>query len=263
MKSKNIIYYFSATGNSLVIANDLARELGGADVISIPHALNKGIDTDYDRVGIVFPVYMFGVPLIVARFLKQFVVKDHAYVFAVANYGGIAGGALTTTRRILKERGIKLDAGFGIVMPGNYTPLYGAIPGDKQKEIFDKEKARAKEIAGIIMKKTTGILEKKPSFINRMLCDFIYWGGASQVPGSDKGFWVTDKCTSCGLCEKVCPVANISMDNGKPRWLHHCESCLACLQWCPVEAIQYKKSTLGKKRYHHPNIKAVEIVREH
>lgn len=31
-----------------------------------------------------------------------------------------------------------------------------------------------------------------------------------------------------------------------------CDQCFACLQWYPQNALQYGKSTMDKKRYHHP-----------
>ncbi|MDD5174607.1 MAG: EFR1 family ferrodoxin [Candidatus Omnitrophica bacterium] len=257
-----VIYYFSATGNSLVIANDLAKELGDTDVVAMVEALDKPVDTVYDNVGIVFPVYISGLPLIVARFLKNLNISNNTYYFAVTNFGGMPGRALALTRKILKERGASLAAGFGILMPGNYTPLYGAAAKDKQKAIFDKEKVRIKEIAGKVREGATGILEEKLFSIGAILYALLYKKGSSEIPAADAGFWITDKCTSCGLCEKVCPVANIAMENGRPKWLHHCEQCMACLQWCPVEAIQYKQSTAGKEHYHHPDIKISDIIKQ-
>jgi len=44
------------------------------------------------------------------------------------------------------------------------------------------------------------------------------------------------------------------MKNDKPSWIHQCEQCLACIQWCPQEAIQYGKKTVRYQRYHHPEI---------
>ena len=63
----------------------------------------------------------------------------------------------------------------------------------------------------------------------------------------------------------VCPCGNIDLAAGKPAWLHHCEQCMACIQWCPQEAIQFGKKTAGYGRYHHPEVKLPEIVaaREH
>jgi hypothetical protein len=35
---------------------------------------------------------------------------------------------------------------------------------------------------------------------------------------------------------------------------------MACLQWCPAEAIQYGKATKARKRYHHPQAKAKDFM---
>jgi MinD superfamily P-loop ATPase len=37
---------------------------------------------------------------------------------------------------------------------------------------------------------------------------------------------------------------------------------MACLQWCPVEAIQYGKKTIGRKRYHHPSIAVADMFKK-
>ncbi|MBN1673737.1 MAG: hypothetical protein JXR37_22005 [Kiritimatiellae bacterium] len=48
--------------------------------------------------------------------------------------------------------------------------------------------------------------------------------------------------------------------NEKPSWLHRCEQCLACLHWCPQEAIQVGKKTVGRARYHHPDVRARDLM---
>lgn len=203
---------------------------------------------------------MFGLPLIIADFLKAIKVKPGAYVFMVATLGGLPGRAHSLAKHILRKQGIELAAGFSARMPGNYTPLYGAIPRERQEKMFTEEKIKIKEIAEYVRQQKRGVIEEKPFLINLLFYKLLYWGGMRQVSKSDKGFWVNDACTKCGLCEKACPVANIRLKEGKPEWLHNCQRCLACLQWCPAEAIQYKKSTSGKKRYHHPQITAQDII---
>jgi ferredoxin len=254
------IYYFSATGNSLVVANDLARELGGAEVIPIAKVLNAGAEELSGTAGIVFPVYMFGLPLIVAKFLKSLKAKEGVYVFSVATFGGLPGRAHSLAEQILKKRGIKLSAGFSVLMPGNYTPLYGAIPKEKQDDMFSKEKLKVKKIAAFIREQKSVHFEQGPFLANFLIYKLLYQIGSSQIPKEAKSYWVTDDCIKCGLCAKVCPVENIQMRDGRPLWLDHCEHCVACLQWCPVEAIQYKKSTLGRKRYHNPDVTAQDIA---
>jgi len=52
------------------------------------------------------------------------------------------------------------------------------------------------------------------------------------------------------------------MINEKPSWLHRCEQCLACLQWCPQEAIQYGEKTVKYPRYHHPEVVLKDILEQ-
>ncbi|MFH0858317.1 MAG: EFR1 family ferrodoxin [Candidatus Omnitrophota bacterium] len=259
---KAIIYYFSATGNSLKVARDLAQELNGAVVYPVTKALKENQDESYNALGIVFPVYMFGLPLIIVDFLKYIKVRPGAYFFSVATLGGLPGRAHSLAKKILCKRDIKLAAGFSVLMPGNYTPLYGAIPNEQQEKMFTNEKNKIKNIAEYVRLQKRVTIEEKPFLINLLLYKLLYWAGSRTIPDSDKGFWINDACTKCGLCEKVCPVANIRLKEGRPEWLHNCQHCMACLQWCPVEAVQYKKSTHRKKRYHHPLITAQDITEQ-
>jgi MinD superfamily P-loop ATPase len=80
-----------------------------------------------------------------------------------------------------------------------------------------------------------------------------------NVLKSDKEFYADEKCTSCGDCEHVCPVNNIRIVESKPEWLHHCQQCLACINYCPEKAIQYNSKTLSFGRYHHPEIN-IEVI---
>jgi ferredoxin len=256
------ICYFSATGNSLSVANDLSVELGNTAVVPVTRALKTGVNVSYDSLGIVYPVYMFGLPLIIAEFLKSSAIKPGSYVFSVATYGGLPGRPHSLSRNILKKRGIELACGFSVLMPGNYTPMYGAIAKQRQEKMFAQEKSRVKEIAQLVRQKKRGIVEEQPILLNTLLYSLLYKGGSAMIPLSAKGFWATDSCNECGKCALVCPVANIELRDGKPVWLEHCQHCMACLQWCPAEAIQYKKSTLGKKRYHHPQVTQEAIMRQ-
>jgi epoxyqueuosine reductase QueG len=52
------------------------------------------------------------------------------------------------------------------------------------------------------------------------------------------------------------------MTNEKPSWLHQCDQCLACLQWCPQEAIQYGKKTVQYERYHQPEVTLDDMLEQ-
>ncbi|WP_294379466.1 EFR1 family ferrodoxin, partial [uncultured Clostridium sp.] len=97
-------------------------------------------------------------------------------------------------------------------------------------------------------------IEKSHALIDRLFTNYFY-KDVIEFHERDRNFIVSDKCTSCGLCIKKCPVGNITMKNGKPKWNHKCELCLSCIQSCPKEAINYGEKTKGRKRYLNPNVK--------
>lgn len=257
MKTK--IFYFSGTGNSLTVARDLAAELGDSEVINIAKVIDQDIKLDCDNVGLVFPVYIWGPPLIVTRFIKK-LNPAAKYFFAVASYGGFPGGTFSIIKKAFTQQGIRLNAGFGVLMPGNYTPMYGAKPVAAQDKMFKKEKAKIKEIASSVRKNLSTKLPGNGFFINWLFTELLYKSAAGQIPMLAKDFWVTEKCDGCGICAKVCPTKNIALENKKPRWGQKCEQCLACLQWCPKEAIEYGKSTKNKKRYRHPAMTVKDFI---
>jgi MinD superfamily P-loop ATPase len=83
-----------------------------------------------------------------------------------------------------------------------------------------------------------------------------------KVYASDKSFYANEDCTNCGICESVCPVNNIVLTEGLPQWQHKCQQCLACINFCPENAIQFGTKSLETGRYHHPEITVQEIMNQ-
>ena len=255
-----VIYYFSGTGNSRAIARDIASELE-ARVCSIAGiAKEKEISEDADIVGIVYPVYAFGIPLIVERFISKLDLRENVYVFTVANYAMVQGAGITKAHRLLRRKGIKPKAGFGVIMPNNYTPFGEAISEEKQQVLFRAEKDKVKKIAEVVRERETVRAETGFFLARWFFSEPICIVSSAIMPGEDKKFHLNSKCNSCGICAKVCPADNIEMQSGKPTWRHHCEQCLACFHRCPQEAIEIGKSTEGKKRYRHETVTSQDMI---
>ena len=68
-------------------------------------------------------------------------------------------------------------------------------------------------------------------------------------------FQTDDTCISCGQCVENCPMNNITLESGKPTWGKQCTHCMACICYCPTEAIEYGKKSMGKPRYHFEQLK--------
>lgn len=257
---KTLLYYYTGTGNSLWIARELARRIEGEMEL---HSLGGNYSVpaaECRRLGLIFPVHIWGVPRRVREFVDKLSVLTDCYIFALAVNAGQVAGTLQQLKNLLTERGMKLDAGFDLCMPSNYIPWGGAQPQEKQAELFASAQARLERIAPLIVKQVRGPVEKGPWWQN-LLFSWINRWTFDKVPELDKDFWAEDRCNGCGLCIKICPAGNIELAGGRPVWRRHCEQCLSCLQWCPQEAIQYGKKTAGKKRYHHPLVQAADLLR--
>jgi ferredoxin len=252
------IYYLTGTGNSLWIARTLARELGGAEVISMAGSQENPVETQ--TLGLVFPVHIWGVPSRVLRFVEGLKGSRPDYLFAVAVNAGQVANTLVQLKKVLSRNGLRLSAGFEIPLPSNYIPWGGPGPKEKQNTRFESARQKMSKIAGIIKGKEKGPIEKGPLW-QRVLFSFFYRMSFSQVPKMDRKFWVDAKCDGCAVCSKVCPSENITIKVGKPTWNHRCEQCFACLQWCPKEAIQYGKKTPRYERYHHPDVSLKDLLR--
>jgi ferredoxin len=256
---KTQIFYFSGTGNSLRVAHDLAFALGDTEVTPMSKAIREKTPVVAGRVGFVFPVYMWGLPAIVDRFCRQLEAPSGTYCFAAATCGGSAGGTLTQLKEVLKRRGLTLSLGRVIRMPGNYTPMYGAPAESTQRKLFDAEKAVIPDMVRQIAGEQAGQVDGG-GLLGRLLSKVVYRFGMPRIAASDVKFKAEETCDGCGLCARVCPVENIVLQNRRPMWRHHCEQCMACLQWCPREAIQFGARTAGRKRYRHPDFKARDFI---
>jgi ferredoxin len=255
------VYCFTGTGNSLSVARRLAAALGG-EVRSMARALAADEHPVGERVGLVYPTYMYRPPHLVSAFFGR--LRPGASAFAVLTHGGDPGGVFARTQAALAARGVELTSAHGVETPGNYTPFGGPGSGEEVAELLAAAEARVDAIAAEI---AGGARHRDPPSGN-MLTRGIYPGlwyklGHWAIPMTAQKFWLNDGCAKCGACARVCPVGNVEMVDGRPRWGKKCEQCLACMQWCRKGAIELGKDTAGVPRYHHPRVARKEIIAFH
>ena len=80
-----MIFYFSGTGNSAWVARQIAKAQQ-EELLAIAEEINKNKEyalKDGEKVGFVFPVYAWGPPGIVLRFIRQLKMKNPEYLFFV------------------------------------------------------------------------------------------------------------------------------------------------------------------------------------
>lgn len=253
-----MIYYFSGTHNSRYAAMRLGS-LTGEDVRFIPeiNPYDQTIDADKDKsIGFVFPVYAWGVPAIVLDFIKRLPesisewIREHSsYVWCVATCGDETGMAVEMLKKEFLKKGIRLSASWSLIMPNVYVllPGFGTDPKDVEKRKLQDAVGRIENIAGKV-KAQDCVEDLHLGSFPRLKTTLVYplfkrWGVDT------KKWHYTDACIGCGKCARVCPVGNIIMEEGHPKWGTECTSCCACYHICPTHSAQYGKITKNMGQY--------------
>ena len=107
---KNRIYYFTGTGNSLNVAQNITKILPNCELVAICKDTPIEIPTDYERIGFVYPNYAGGPPKMVADFISAAKLPE-TYLFVVATYGGFSGSAIARAEKMLAQKGQSFNYG--------------------------------------------------------------------------------------------------------------------------------------------------------
>ena len=260
MKTK--IFYFTGTGNSLAVAKDIANELEDSELISIPAVINGEIESNSSSIGLVFPVYMWGIPNMVVNFVNKLNLTPDQYVFAVTTCAGQPGETLIQLKKILQKKNSDLHAGFAVREAPNtiqsdiiFIKIARLI--ERNEKITRSGAERLEEITEAIKNKKEHEPEISSLFLNKF-GKIVYKGGMSRINTMGQ-FWTDENCNLCLNCQRICPSDNIEIVNDKPHWNQNCEFCQACIQWCPKEAVHIEREDLNR-RYHNSKIKIKDLI---
>ncbi len=246
------VYYFTGTGNSLVVARQLAKGL----MTSPPEPMARYLSSDVvpgvkDSAALVYPVHHWGPPDLVLRFARKLKADLGTYVYAVATYGGHSGRAFQDLGKALEENAHGLTAGYHVKTVQNYVPVF-AMPGEEvRRGLQEGADAKVDRIIEAVKGRGSG---EKEHWRWRPGVRTYYLSSKRSLHSKDASFRTTDGCDGCGTCARVCPVGNIELQEDRPSWIHRCEQCFACLHWCPREAIEWGWGTVEMGRYHHPEV---------
>lgn len=246
-----MIMYFSATGNSRFVAKTLAKLLDD-EAVDLMKRMHNGdtspLASDKPFV-LCAPVYVDGLPLPICRHLKDTTLQGSRKAYAVVTMGSYAGVAGRQARELFASKQMEFGGCAEVVMPRNY--LVGFAPDEKPEAIEGKIKAAPEAVAQIadVISCELPYEERHVSEVEyRLVLPFIYLWEKLAYP--TKKFVANDACISCGMCERICSLSVIRMEDGVPVWdKRHCMHCMACIQNCPVRAIDYGKAMQRKQRY--------------
>lgn len=234
-----MIFYFSGTGNSKWVAEELAKRINdkAVDMMSV----SEERLTKDEVVGVVFPIYAWSPAEPVIDFVKTLQTAGK-FIFGIGTCADEAGLAMEQLQKY-----VSLNSTYSIKMPNNYIiashveseeVIKGKLKDASVQLDLIAEEIKARKSAHRI---TKGKMAKLKSSVIAF--------GFNKFGRITKPFKVTDACVGCSQCATTCPAKTIEMVNGKPKWQEKCYQCLKCIHTCPTQAIEYGKGTVGRQRY--------------
>lgn len=220
-----MVLYFTGTGNSRYLARRIAEGLE-MPLYDLNACIKAGdtapVQTGRDVV-LATPTYAWRIPRVVSEWLDKTELTGAERIWFVMDCGSEIGNAAGYNRQLAAQKQLQYMGTAQIIMPENYIAMFNAPRKEfppPRENLYDRFMSGP---------------------VNPVFYRFFVKAEA---------FRATDACIGCGKCVELCPLNNIHLENGKPLWGKNCTHCMACICYCPKEAIEYGKKSRGKPRYH-------------
>lgn len=244
-----MILYFTGTGNSGYVAKKVADSIDDGVLDLFERIKNKDhspIESDKPFV-VSAPTYSWRIPHILEEYLKKTPLNGSDKIYFLMTCGDDIGNAEKYLKKLCDKIGKEYMGCEFFRMPENYIAMFTAPNAEQASRIIAKQTNKIKAAAEAIASGKS-FDEVKVDLIGRLKSGIVNTAFYAFCVKADK-FYATDACIACGKCEKLCPLSNISLKDGKPVWGKNCTHCMACICRCPKEAIEYGNKSQGKNRY--------------
>jgi len=252
-----IIFYFSGTGNTQLIAEEIKIRLESkgslVQMISIEdkEALEKA-DLTGKTIGFGYPVYKFSYPDILNSVIEKInSIAEGNDFFQFCTYARFTGDAFADFLSALNKDKFRLTAQKSFKSPScgisscrpydDYeylSVMFFEDDIDKRLDEFTEEISEAKLCTEYSKR------NKIHSFRKRIVEDI-------EITKYPKLTINADLCTNCGLCADNCPENNLTKGKEGIKITDDkgCLHCLRCINHCPKNAVSFGRLSQGDNRY--------------
>lgn len=238
---KAIIYFFSGTGNTKIVAEEIMNELNSIDILTDIYDIRSPFinipdPNSCDFVGFGYPIHAFNTPQFFLQFINRLPEVKNLPTFIFKTSGEpfrFNNASSWSLIRKLRKKGYLPLLDEHLLMPYNIMFRY---PKEIVKHMYLHNIKLTKVIAKKIIKQESFLPKYYPWTILFMYLARLQWLGAKingpLIHVNKK------KCTSCGICIKKCPSNNIQFVNEFPKFDHLCTMCMCCVSVCPMDAVR-------------------------
>jgi ferredoxin/flavodoxin len=257
------IFYFSGTGNTWWVANELKTQLisigHDTEILSIESKPMQSMEqiaeivNKCDIIGLAYPIYGSACPDIMKRFVRTLPEqKKEKFAFSLCTQMTISGNGGIYIKDILDDRGYTLKWATHFIMPCNVDIPPLMILNVPSRVRINKILEAATNKASTFIGK---IIANEQWIEGQTVIDDIYTSVARgmfsiEFPRYKKLLFCDEKrCTQCGLCSELCPVSSIVKTPKGVKFTDNCMFCLRCYSYCPAKAINMDLTIVNTKDF--------------